>query len=87
MWSFRPKVDSPLVASSALVKVDSTDEKLACVASVSVGFLCGLGAKNEEQESKTARKMAQVIERAGGGEERKETFPYPFPVFHFLVLV
>ena len=73
MWSFRPKVDSPVVASSALVKVEA--------------FLCGLGAKNEEQESKTARKMAQVIERAGGGEERKETFPYPFPVFHFLVLV
>ena len=87
MWSFRPKVDSPLVASSALVKVDSTDEKLACVANVSVGFLCGLGAKNEEQESKTARKMAQVIKRGEGGEERKETFPYPFPVFHFLVLV
>ena len=26
MWSFRPKVDSPEVASSALVKVDSTDD-------------------------------------------------------------
>ena len=38
---------------------------LACVASVS----CGLGAKNEERESKTARKMAQVKERGGGGEE------------------
>ena len=33
----------------------------------------GLGAKNEERESKTARKMAQVKERGGGGEERKET--------------
>ena len=32
-----------------------------------------LGGNNEEQESKTARKMAQVKERGGGGEERKET--------------
>ena len=56
MWSFRPKVDSPLVASSALVKVDSADEKLGCVASVSVGFLCRLGAKNEEQESRPREK-------------------------------
>ena len=30
-------------------------------------------SKNEERESKTARKMAQVKERGGGGEERKET--------------
>ena len=30
-------------------------------------------AKNEERESKTARKMAQAKERGGGGEERKET--------------
>ena len=36
-------------------------------------FLCGLGAKNEERESKTSRQMAQVKERGGGGEERKET--------------
>ena len=38
-------------------------------------FLCGLGEKNEEQKSKTARKVAQVKERGGGGEEfeRKET--------------
>ena len=36
-------------------------------------FVCGLGAKNEEQETKTARKMAQVKERGEGGEERKET--------------
>ena len=35
--------------------------------------MCGLGAKNEEQETKTARKMAQVKERGGVGEERKET--------------
>ena len=36
--------------------------------------MCGLGAKNEEQETKTARKMAQVKERGGGvGGERKET--------------
>ena len=37
--------------------------------------MCGLGAKNEEQETKTARKMAQVKERGGeggGGGERKE---------------
>ena len=32
-----------------------------------------LRAKNEEQETKTARKMAQVKERGGGGEDRKET--------------
>ena len=30
-------------------------------------FLCGLGAKNEERESKTARKMMQVKERGGSG--------------------
>ena len=35
-------------------------------------FLCGLGAKNEERQSKTSRQMAQVKEREGGGEERKE---------------
>ena len=35
---------------------------IACVTSVSVG---GLGAKNEERESKTARKVAQVKERGG----------------------
>ena len=38
-----------------------------------VFILCGLGAKNEEQELKTAGKMAQVKERGRGGEERKET--------------
>ena len=32
-----------------------------------------LGAKNEERESKTARKMAQVKKGREGGEERKET--------------
>ena len=31
-----------------------------------LAFPCGLGAKNEEQESKTARKMAQVKERGRG---------------------
>ena len=35
--------------------------------------------------SKTARKIAQVNERGGGGEERKE--PSPSPLLHFLVLV
>ena len=30
MWSFRPEVDSPQVASPALVKVDSTDDKQHC---------------------------------------------------------
>ena len=38
-----------------------------------IPFLCGLGAKNKEQESKTVGKMAQVKERGRGGEERKET--------------
>ena len=42
-------------------------------------FPCGLGAKNEERESKTARKMAQVKERGGGGEE---TFIF-WLLFHF----
>ena len=37
-------------------------------------FPCGkIGAKNEERKSKTARKVAQVKERGGGGQERKET--------------
>ena len=36
-------------------------------------FPCGLRAKNEERKSKTARKVAQVKERGGGGQERKET--------------
>ena len=40
----------------------------ASVASVSVGVL---GAKNEERESKTARKMAQVKKRGGGGEKAR----------------
>ena len=47
-------------------------------------FLCGSGAKNEQQESKTARKMAQVKELGG-------VLPSPppprSPLFHFLVLV
>ena len=38
-------------------------------------FPFGLGAKNEERESKTARRMVQVKERGGGGEESKETLP------------
>ena len=37
-------------------------------------FPCGkIGAKNEERKSKTARKVAQVKERGGGGQARKET--------------
>ena len=47
-------------------EVRSGRRALASVASVSVGVL---GAKNEERESKTARKMAQVKERGGGGEK------------------
>ena len=47
-------------------EVRSGRRALASVASVSVG---GLGAKNEERESKTARKMAQVKKRGGGGEK------------------
>ena len=35
--------------------------------------MCGLGAKNEEHESKTAGKKAQVKERGEVGEEREET--------------
>ena len=43
---------------------------IACVASVSVWF------RSKERGTRvklTARKMAQVKERGGGGEERKET--------------
>ena len=36
-------------------------------------FLCSLQAKKEEQESKTAEKMAQVKEQGGAGEEGRET--------------
>ena len=46
-------------------------------------FPCGLGAKNEEQESKTMRKMAQVKER-GGGEPLGSISS---PSFLFLALV
>ena len=31
--------------------------------------MCGLGAKNEERESKTVQKVGQVKELGGGGEE------------------
>ena len=37
------------------------------IASVSVG---GFGAKNEERESKTARKMERVTERGGAGQQK-----------------
>ena len=32
-------------------------------------FPCGLGARNEERESKTAQKMVHVKERGGDGNE------------------
>ena len=48
-------------------QVVETSVTVACVASVSVRF------RRKERESKTARKVAQVKERGGGGEERKET--------------
>ena len=35
-------------------------------------FLWGLGAKNEERESKTARKMAQVKEHGGVGKKGRK---------------
>ena len=41
-------------------------------------------AEKSCRESNTARKMAQVKERGGGGEEMKETFPSSH--FHFLNL-
>ena len=45
--------------------------------------------KERERESETARKMAQVKERGGGGEERKSFIrsPPPSPLFQFLALV
>ena len=48
---------------------------IACVASVSVLFPSKDRAKNGASK------------RGGGGEERKETFPSPSPLFHFLALV
>ena len=44
-------------------------------------------AKNEERELKTARKMSQLKERGGGGEERFLPSPSSSPLFHFLALV
>ena len=39
--------------------------------------------KERERESETARKMAQVKERGGGGEERKSFLPSPPPLPFF----
>ena len=36
--------------------------------------VASLTTKNEERESKTARKMAQVKERGGGGRESRSSF-------------
>ena len=59
------------------------ENKLSCNQPAQQAFLCGLlEAKNQEQESKTARKMVQVKERGTG-----LPFPRPSPLFHFLVLV
>ena len=57
---------------------------LACVASVSVWF------RRKERGTRvklTARKVVQVKERGGGGEERFPSFPSPSPLLHFLALV
>ena len=45
--------------------------------------------KERERESETARKMAQVKERGGVGEEKKSFLrsPPPSPLFQFLALV
>ena len=48
-------------------RVNHFFEAIACIARVSVRF------RSKERESKTARKMPQVKERRGSGEERKET--------------
>ena len=45
-----------------------------------------LGAKNEERESKTAKKMVQVKERGGVGKKGRK-LPSPSPHFHLLALV
>ena len=52
-----------------------------------LAFLCGLGAKNEEQESKTARKMAQVKERGGVGSRFISRAVKPKIPFHGLFLL
>ena len=79
MWSFRPKVDSPVVASSALVKVDSTDKKLACVASVSVRF------RSKERGTRVKdRAKNGASNRTGRGWGRKEgNLPLPLPPLSF----
>ena len=46
-------------------------------------FLCGLGAKNGEQEPKTAQKMAQVREQGGVGKKGFLPSPPPPPSFIF----
>ena len=50
---------------------------IACVASISVRF----EARNEERESKTARKMGQVKQQGGreGGHFRAAKTQNPFP--------
>ena len=54
------------------------ENKLSCNQPAQQAFLCRLGAKNQEQESKTARKMAQVKERGRGCPS-----PAPPPSFIF----
>ena len=54
------------------------ENKLSCNQPAQQALLCGLGAKNQEQESKTARKMAQVKEW-----ERGCPSPAPPPFFIF----
>ena len=49
-------------------------------------FPCSFGARNEERESKTARKMGRVKKRGGGeGVSRRFSF-FPYPLFHFCAL-
>ena len=45
--------------------------------------MCGLGAKNEEQESKTARKITQVKEGGRGFISRAVKTENPVPRFFF----
>ena len=51
-------------------------------------FPCGFGTKNEEREPKTARKIARVKERGGGGKNGRKRLlarfvPLPLPPLSF----
>ena len=56
---------APLTALFLVVSLSILYRKHFCVF-VFLAFLCGLGEKNEERESQTARKVPEVKEGGGG---------------------